>query len=270
MMSKAAQFSPSSASLERLEQSMMDALDKEYVSSAYEPPQLREEESPILPLSIKSNRAVEPEDRSDNGDPPRGIYGKPTHRPTMSANWPRHVSTSSESMVSGQSDGSVYGGSPGSPMSSMTKRPISPGVMSQPAPSTVRSEYMIDGRASAFRQMEDHAAFQKDSPETPEMPLRDANHGEVTDAVATAMQQLQQTRLKDQSLQPLRFEPQDKFHKPDAELNKNFENSAFDELRVRRLNTRDWLLVAVWWLLKVFYPPWFLQLLLMYEGPDDA
>ncbi|OJJ31549.1 hypothetical protein ASPWEDRAFT_62678 [Aspergillus wentii DTO 134E9] len=72
----------------------------------------------------------------------------------------------------------------------------------------------------------------------------------VKDAVTSAMQQLHQVRLREQSLRPLRYEPQDRFHRPDADLLKKFDESAHDELRIRRLSTGDWLRVAVWWLLK--------------------
>lgn len=232
---------------------MTDALEKEYLPSAYESPQLREE-SPILPLVIRGHRAVESEDGSDNSDPPRAAYPKvATHRPSIPPNWPRHISTSSESMTSGQGDGSVYGRtSPTSPTTSVGKRPISPSAMSQPTASNMRTDYMIpDGRASGLRQINDLVRFDGDYAENLDTSLRNPTHGDVTDAIANAMQQLQRARLKEQSLRPLRFEPQDKFHRPDAALKEQLEISAFDELRVRRLNTRDWLLVAVWWLLKV-------------------
>lgn len=230
---------------------MTDALEKEYLPSAYEPPQLRDE-LPGMPLAIRSNRAVESEDGSDNSDPPRAGFPKgAAHRPTMSANWPRHVSTSSESMGSGQSDGSVGGTTPTSPMNSMTKRSISPTMVNQWG---MRQDYTFpESRPAVLRQMDGHAAFQGEY----ENVDRDPSHGDVTDAVTNAMQQLQQARLKEQALRPLRFEPQDKFHKPDAELHKHLESSAFGEWKVRRLTTRDWLLVAVWWLLKV---PFFLVL----------
>lgn len=114
-----------------------------------------------------------------------------------------------------------------------------------------------DGRASGLRQINDLVRFDGDYAENLDTSLRNPTHGDVTDAIANAMQQLQRARLKEQSLRPLRFEPQDKFHRPDAALKEQLEISAFDELRVRRLNTRDWLLVAVWWLLKVCHTPSF-------------
>lgn len=233
---------------------MMEALEREYVQSGYESPQFREEESPVSPLATRNSRIADSEDGSDNSDPPRGAYSRfPPQHPSISSTWPRHVSTSSESMISGQSDGSGYGRTtPTSPLTSATKRSLSPSLLNQPAPLNMRTEYMFpESRPTTLRQIEDQAGLQKYSPESGGSPLVDLSHTEVVDAVAGAMQQLQQARMKEQSRRPLRFESQDKFHKPDAELHKHFESSAFDELKVRRLSTRDWLLVSVWWLLKV-------------------
>lgn len=223
----------------------MDALEKEYVSSSVDPPP---GESPISPLTIKSHRVAELEDTSDMSDA-RAMYSRAANqRPSISSSWPRHVSTSSESMMSGQSDGSVYGANtPISPLASATMRSMSPTLVTN-----ARADSPFpDSRVSPLKQLEDPLEYQKSIPERAEAPLLDSSQTDVMEAVESAMQQLQQVRLREQSLRPLRFEPQDKFHKPDADINKELERSAYDELKVRRLNTRDWLLVAVWWLLKV-------------------
>lgn len=51
-------------------------------------------------------------------------------------------------------------------------------------------------------------------------------------------------------MRPLRVAPQDEIHRPDDELKAKFQDLANDELKIRRLNVRDWLRVATWWLLK--------------------
>lgn len=221
---------------------MMDALEKEYVSSGFD----SQEASPISPLTIKSHRVVELEDTSDTSDV-RAVYSRAaSQRPSISSNWPRHVSTSSESMMSGQSDGSVYGANtPISPLNS-AKRSMSPSMMNHTRADSPHTDSLI----TPLKQIEDPMEYQRSNTDRSETPL-DSSQTDVMEAVESAMQELQQVRLREQSLRPLRFEPQDKFHKPDADINQAFERSAYGELKVRRLNTRNWLLVAVWWLLKV-------------------
>ena len=73
----------------------------------------------------------------------------------------------------------------------------------------------------------------------------------VVDAVAEAMKELSKVRKREQASRPLRVVPQDPIHKPDDELRARFHQLANDELQFRRLNTKDWLRVATWWLLKV-------------------
>lgn len=70
------------------------------------------------------------------------------------------------------------------------------------------------------------------------------------EAVTSAMQQLRQVRLKEQLARPIRWEPQNTLHKPDPEMAKAFEIAANEMNPATRMNTRDWLLVATWWLLK--------------------
>ena len=74
---------------------------------------------------------------------------------------------------------------------------------------------------------------------------------DVVEIVQEAMKELSIIRQKEQSLRPLRVFRQDKNHQPDDSLKKQFQQLANDELQIRRLNARDWLRVATWWLLKV-------------------
>ena len=77
----------------------------------------------------------------------------------------------------------------------------------------------------------------------------------VGDVVAYAMKTLSLIRQKEQSARPLRVVRQDPQHAPDDALRKRFQDLVNDELQIRRLNARDWLRVATWWLLKVSTMP---------------
>lgn len=73
---------------------------------------------------------------------------------------------------------------------------------------------------------------------------------DVVDVVAEAMQELARVRQREQSARPLRVVRQDPVHRPHDALKERFQQLAEDELKIRRLNARDWLRVATWWLLK--------------------
>ena len=73
----------------------------------------------------------------------------------------------------------------------------------------------------------------------------------VDEVVADAMKTLSLIRQKEQSARPLRIVRQDPQHAPDQALQMRFQELVDDELKIRRLNARDWLRVATWWLLKV-------------------
>lgn len=79
------------------------------------------------------------------------------------------------------------------------------------------------------------------------------NAPDVDEVVAEAMQQLSRIRQKEQSARPLRIVRQDPVHQPDETLKARFQQLADDELSIRRLNAKDWLRVATWWLLKARY-----------------
>lgn len=76
---------------------------------------------------------------------------------------------------------------------------------------------------------------------------------EIQEVVAEAMKELIKIRHKEQSAKPLRVLRQHPHHQPDDALRAQFEQLAEDELKIRRLNARDWLRVATWWLLKARY-----------------
>lgn len=74
---------------------------------------------------------------------------------------------------------------------------------------------------------------------------------DLIEVVADAKRELSKIRQKEQSQRPLRIVRQDKDHQPSDDLKEQFQKLADEELQIRRLNTRDWLRVATWWLLKV-------------------
>lgn len=104
-----------------------------------------------------------------------------------------------------------------------------------------------------------------DFPQKPTRPRRGdtttARHEKaqnVGEVVADAMKTLSLIRQKEQSARPLRIVRQDPQHTPDQALKMRFQELVDDELKIRRLNARDWLRVATWWLLKVRTMPPFL------------
>ena len=74
---------------------------------------------------------------------------------------------------------------------------------------------------------------------------------DVGEVVADAMKTLSIIKQKEQSARPLRIVRQDPQHQADEALERRFQQLVDDELKIRRLNARDWLRVATWWLLKV-------------------
>ncbi|KAL8795321.1 MAG: hypothetical protein Q9195_002191 [Heterodermia aff. obscurata] len=75
----------------------------------------------------------------------------------------------------------------------------------------------------------------------------------VDEVVAEAMKTLSLIRQKEQAARPLRIVRQDPQHAPDEVLKKKFQQLVDEELKIRKLNARDWLRVATWWLLKAQY-----------------
>lgn len=66
----------------------------------------------------------------------------------------------------------------------------------------------------------------------------------------SAMGELASIRQKERQSRPLRLPDRQKVPMPDEELKKQFEQSAQTEMEYRKLNTKDWLRIGTWWLLK--------------------
>lgn len=84
-----------------------------------------------------------------------------------------------------------------------------------------------------------------------ELPTRKVNAPNVAETVAAVMKEILVSRQSGHASRPLRVEPRNPQHRLDDELQKRFEAQKDIEFQIRRQNTRDWLRVATWWLLKV-------------------
>ena len=72
----------------------------------------------------------------------------------------------------------------------------------------------------------------------------------VATVVHEAMQELSNIRQRELSVRRLRIKPQDPVHRPNETLKRRFEELAQYEMADRRLNSKDWLRLGTWWLLK--------------------
>ena len=73
---------------------------------------------------------------------------------------------------------------------------------------------------------------------------------DVKDVVKAAMKELAQIRQKERMTQPLKVKAQPANQKPSDALKDELRSQADDEINYRKLNTKDWLTVGTWWLLK--------------------
>ncbi|PLN80979.1 hypothetical protein BDW42DRAFT_169717 [Aspergillus taichungensis] len=227
----------------RIEQSMSDALENEPFHM--DPEASRTDGSPLM--QVKSGRISE-DDSIGPG------HGRPTPRPraaTVTVAPRSRESTSSDSVMSGHSDGSALTAATYLPSSeTSTQRSLSQTLKHGPlrAPgSAVPSARKID------REVLDYYAEFDDklrTVDTDEPAETETEHTAVKEAIENAMQHLHQIRLRDQLQRPLKYEPRDESHRPNPELTKKFGELVQEELKIRRLSTSDWLRLAVWWLLK--------------------
>ncbi|RAH59960.1 hypothetical protein BO85DRAFT_458000 [Aspergillus piperis CBS 112811] len=138
---------------------------------------------------------------------------------------PSHVSASSESVVSGHSDTSSF-------TATTYTSPTSPATSTySPSQSIVPEVFSTEKEVVWSRES---------------TPWGSPGH-----SGADAIQELHRRQLREQLFRSLRCEPRDKMHQPDAELLASFDHIAHKEERAQQLTARCWLLVAVWWLLKL-------------------
>ncbi|PYH36053.1 uncharacterized protein BO87DRAFT_304647 [Aspergillus neoniger CBS 115656] len=162
---------------------------------------------------------------------------------------PSHVSASSESIVSGHSDTSSFTAttytSPTSPATSTysPSQSVVPEVFS-----TEKEVVWSRGPGSGFSAVQHQGRIHRS---TSIKPGESTPWGSPGHSGADAIQELHRRQLREQLFRSLRCEPRDKMHQPDAELLASFDHIAHKEERAQQLTARCWLLVAVWWLLKL-------------------
>ncbi|GKZ16997.1 hypothetical protein AbraIFM66951_005725 [Aspergillus brasiliensis] len=171
-------------------------------------------------------------------------------QPSCPPEEPSHVSASSESVLSGNSDTSSFTAttytSPTSPATSTFSPPQS---IAPEAFSTEKEVVWSRGPGSGFSTIQHQGQIQRSTSIKPgeSTPWDSPGH-----SGADAIQELHRRQLRDQLFRSLRCEPRDKTHQPDAELLASFDHIAHKEERAQQLTARCWLLVAVWWLLKAY------------------
>ncbi|KAL2820900.1 hypothetical protein BDW59DRAFT_164451 [Aspergillus cavernicola] len=239
------------SSLNRLENLMHEALEKDTLP---EPHDIIEPSTKMpSPLTMKPTIYENPVGSNGTSDSETSGSAKldpAGHRAIMSGTYPRHSSSSSGSRASAYSDGSASTLFTNSPFPTSPKR-----GSTLNSPTSLRTN-LVDRtqspRSSGSIQEEyfpgprNQPQFEYDGSGTSE----ESGNTHVKHAVASAMRQLHEIQKREQHLRPLRYEPRNRFHQLDPTVAEKFESSSNEEERVRRSSTRDWLRVAVWWLLK--------------------
>ncbi|KAI9846413.1 MAG: hypothetical protein M1837_004004 [Sclerophora amabilis] len=229
------------SSLARIETSMVAALERQQVS------QEQGQEEPVTPQTRTRSIDV-------NETPPKGLAINGLQRVmTESTLVERPAARSPESTPSmSEEDTSEFG--PSSMTTPTVSRKIS---MNSRTPGTKRSQPQYDYKDLPPSPRSSEEGFQNQKKSISEVSIaspdpanNDKSAPGVLEVVHEAMKELSRIRQREQSSRPLRIVPQDTLHKPDDSLKEKFQELANDELKVRRLNARDWLRVATWWLLK--------------------
>ncbi|KAL2809413.1 hypothetical protein BJX63DRAFT_358003 [Aspergillus granulosus] len=234
------------SSLERFEGEMLYSLEQ------YSLPSRDVHQSPL------DNTSPQIRTMSENRDGPDEIYepemekspiSEATHNRTSIASSQPRESTSSASRVSLRSEEStstIFTNNPlpSSPLSGASlKKPTT--LVNQPA----ERYHISSGRGPSGGIQKEFALGPKDDI-LPDNPQEETEDNHVKHDVTNAMQQLHDMQLREQNLRSLRYEPRDSFHKVDAVVAEKFEASLNSENQTGQLSTRDWLRIAVWWLLK--------------------
>ncbi|KAI9799927.1 MAG: hypothetical protein M1825_004298 [Sarcosagium campestre] len=223
------------SSLARIETSMVAALERQQAAEDAE-----EELDGLTPLARPRtvDAAADSPTPSSSGLAMNGMQ-RQMSQATLVENRLSTASPDSTPSMS-EEDGSDFGGALRKPSVSLgrARKPSQQSDLKVLPPSPRPSE---DGTEVSRKSEKTVADFP--GPSKPHAP-------DVIEVVADAMKELSRIRAMEQSSRPLRIVPQDPVHQPDEALKANFQELANDELKIRRLNARDWLRVATWWLLK--------------------
>lgn len=241
---------------------MSQALERQQTTPPADSSESLEAEDVIKPLErVTSNQT----DVADNDDPRIGpLLRRSTaiSGTTLVGAGGRHISTSSDSTSSMHSDDVSENGvsPPCSPIARKSSFPSKPTYPSHSFSGTHRKFSTASPRSSdnALPETKNSHRFEKPPDKTTQADnnqdlgkIENGTTPNVFEVVAEAMKELSHVRKREQSARPLRIVDQDKVHRPNQFVKAKFEELAQDELRIRKLNSRDWLRVATWWLLKV-------------------
>ncbi|TQB72230.1 hypothetical protein MPDQ_006949 [Monascus purpureus] len=231
----------SSSSFERTENSLTVALEWERSQWASVAPQPRDSEQQVSPLMMSAPAVEFGEMRETSNVNPHRRTSSQYEPGGINQSNPRQVSISSESRVSEQSETSTHITSPSVPprtRHTAMSQAASPGLFRDIVSKIFSSEFG-QGDSYSGSSTEQTSIMSRDTSSA------DLDHSNLIQALANARIRAQQVRIQEQLLRPLRIEPQDNFHRPNADLKMRFDASACLELTVRRLNIRDWLRVGV-------------------------
>ena len=110
------------------------------------------------------------------------------------------------------------------------------------SPTPIKSE-------DSYLQASRRSLSEKSSPGTEDVYYK-AHTPNVATVVHEAMQELSKIRHRELSVRRLKIRPQDPNHQADEAFKQRFQESAEYEMADRRLNSKDWLRLGTWWLLK--------------------
>lgn len=233
--------------------SMMQALEEENSKRAYASTETHEMEEPTSPLT-KIDPGNGFGETTGNGflDKYRGL-GSQHGSISSRRNHVRKLSSSSESVTSGNSDASAYNTSIATTMSQPTKRSVTSPTTSESWRNSLSNSLSpgVRGLEPGHGESRSSYSVERSSDRSRAPSNADGDHTNLASVVVDTMEKLQQIRKQEQLSRPLRIEQPDKLHRPDNGIKKKFEVSISQELKYRRLTTRDWLRVGIWWLLKV-------------------
>ena len=259
-----------SSSLARIETSMMKALDRQMV-----PEESVDEDDQLAPLRKSKTVPTACSDPSDADDPGLGIARQSTETTLVDPNV--GASPDSTPSLSSEDASEVTFASPITPKHQRHWIPTTTGKTRK------GGSFSLDRDLKAIPQSPiAHGGVGIDLARTSAKPRGLTSLGaesttteqgkpqNVDEAVAEAMKTLSLIRQKEQAARPLRIVRQDPQHAPDEALKKRFQQLVDEELKVRRLNARDWLRVATWWLLKVRMMFPILIDVLMFDYPVGA
>ena len=89
--------------------------------------------------------------------------------------------------------------------------------------------------------------------DTPQYPAKPQKEQNVDEAVAEAMKKLSMVNNQQRAERAMKLPRQNALHAPNEALKRCFEKQIEEEMKAKSLNTRDWLRMGTWWLIKVIH-----------------